>query len=71
MFFAYAVAFFVLIMTMYAPSHDDTLEFIIVACALPTAVGMIPMIMYKNVKMVFDRNGMMSVKYRCTFGYDH
>lgn len=60
MFFAYAIAFFVLIMTVYAPSHDDTLEFILVACVLPAVVGMIPAIICRNVKMVFDSNGVLS-----------
>lgn len=60
MFFIYAIVMFVLIMILYAPSHDDTLEFILVACVLSIAVGMIPMIMYRKVKRVFDNNGVLS-----------
>ena len=59
-FFIYAITFFVLIMTVYAPSHDDTLEFILAACVLPVAVGMIPTIIYRNVKMIFDNDGVVS-----------
>ena len=60
-FYLLAVFFFVmLIITSYASTHDDTLEAILACCGLPIAVGLIPTIIYRNVKMVFDNNGIVS-----------
>ena len=60
-FYLLAIFFFVmLIITSYASTHDDTLEAILACCGLPIAVGLIPTIIYRNVKMVFDNNGVVS-----------
>lgn len=39
---------------MASVSLNTLVEFIMVACVLPAVVGMIPAIIYRNVKMVFD-----------------
>lgn len=60
-FYLLAIFFFVmLIITSYASTHDDTLEAALVLCGLPIAVGLIPTIIYRNVQMVFDYNGVVS-----------
>ena len=73
-FYLLAVFFFVmLIITSYASTHDDTLEAILACCGLPITVGLIPTIIYRNVKMIFDNDGVvsnnilgMSKKYSCS-----
>ena len=60
-FYILAASFFVLlIVTQYASSHDDTVEAILCLCGLPIAVGLIPTIIYKNVRMDFDSHGVVS-----------
>lgn len=60
-FYLLAIFFFVmLIITSYASTHDDTLEAILACCGLPIAVGLIPTIIYRNVRMDFDSHGVVS-----------
>jgi len=62
MFFIYAIIWFILIIVSYAPVHDpaDSGEFILLMCGLPAAVGMVPAFVYRNVKMIFDNDGVAS-----------
>lgn len=60
-FYFLAVFFFaLLVITSYASSHDDTIEAVLVFCGMPLAAGMVPTIIYRNVKMSFDNDGVVS-----------
>ncbi len=60
-FYFLAIFFFVLlIITSYASTHDDILEAVLTLCGLPVCAGLVPTIIYKNVKMIFDSDGVVS-----------
>lgn len=60
-FYFIAISFFaLLIITSYASTHDDTLEAVLTVCGLPVLAGLVPTIIYKNVKMIFDSDGVVS-----------